>query len=42
MKPDKHMKRGDHEYQIIDKVSRCKWFDQKLVTMLFSNISGMQ
>ena len=42
MKPDKEMKRGDHEYQFTDKVACCKWFDRRSVTMLFSNIPGMQ
>ena len=31
MKPNKQIKRGDHG-----------WFDRRSITMLFSNISGMQ
>ena len=42
MKPDKQMKKGDHECQFTDKVTCCKWFDRRSVTMLFSNISGIQ
>ena len=42
IKPDKQMKRGDHECQFSDKVACCKWFDRQSVTMLFSNISSMQ
>ena len=25
MKPDKQLRRGDHEYQFTDKVASCKW-----------------
>ena len=42
MKPEKQMKRGDHEYQFTDKVACCKWFDRRSVTILSSSISSMQ
>ena len=42
MKPDKQMRRGDHEYQFTDRVALCKWFHQRSVTMLCSNIYDMQ
>ena len=40
MKPDKQMKRGDHEYQFTENVACCKWFDRRSVTMLASKTSG--
>lgn len=42
IKPDKQVKRGDYEYQFIDKVSCCKWSDRRSVTLLFINIFNMQ
>ena len=36
------MKRDNHEFQFIDKVTCCKWLNWRPITMLFSNISGMQ
>ena len=42
IKPDKHMKRRNHEFQFIDKVTCCKWLNWRPITMLFSSISGMQ
>ena len=42
IKPDKQVKRGDYEYQFIDKVSCCKWSDRRSMTLLFINISSMQ
>ena len=41
-KKNRQIKRGYHEYQFTETVTWCKWFDQWSVTMLFSNISGMQ
>ena len=42
MKPDKQMKSSGHKYQFTDKFACCKWFDRRSVTMLASNISGME
>ena len=42
MKPEKQIKRRDHQYQFTEKVACCKWFDRQSVKMLFSNSSGMQ
>lgn len=36
------MKRGDNRFLFSDKVACCVWFDRRPVTMLFSNITGMQ
>ena len=36
------MKTVDHKDQCTDKVAYCDWFDRRSVTMLFSNLSGMQ
>ena len=42
MPNDKKMCRGDFEYQYSDKVGCCKWKDSRAVTMLFSNVQGME
>ena len=38
MVPDKAMKRGDHEFQHSDKAISCKWFDNRAVHFLGSNV----
>ena len=38
MVPDKAMKRGDHEFQYLDKAISCKWFDNRAVHLLGSNV----
>ena len=38
--PDKAMKRGDHEFQYSDKAISCKWFDNRAVHLLGSNVEG--
>ena len=40
MVPDKAMKRGDHEFQYSDKAISCKWFDNRAVRLLGSNVEG--
>ena len=40
MVPDKAMKRGDHEFQYSDKAISCKWFDNRAVHLLGSNVKG--
>ena len=40
MVPDKAMKRGDHEFQYSDKAISCKWFDNRAVNLLGSNVEG--
>ena len=32
------MKRGDHEFQYSDKTISCKWFDNRAVHLLGSNV----
>ena len=40
MVPDKAIKRGDHEFQYSDKAISCKWFDNRAVHFLGSNVEG--
>ena len=37
---DKAMKRGDHEFQYSNKAISCKWFDNRAVHLLGSNVEG--
>ena len=39
---DRKMKIDDFEYLYFDKVSCSKWLDRRSVTMLFSNVEGME
>ena len=41
MKIDKSMKRGDVNFQYSSKVICCKWFDNRGVMLLPSNLQGM-
>ena len=41
MKIDKSMKRGDVDFQYSSKVICCKWFDNRGVMLLASNLQGM-
>ena len=41
MRSDKLMKRGDVEFKYSEKVVCCKWYDNKAVLLLGSNIDGM-
>ena len=40
MVPDKAIKRRDHEFQYSDKAISCKWFDNRAVHLLGSNVEG--
>ena len=37
---DKALKRGDHEFRYSDKAISCKWFDNRAVHLLGSNVEG--
>ena len=41
LKDDKKMARGDSDFQFSKNVICCKWFDNKLVLLLATNIEGM-
>ena len=41
VKPDKGMKRGDVDVQYSENIICCKWYDNKAVMLLSTNLEGM-
>ena len=41
VKPDKGMKRRDVEFQYSENIISCKWYDNKAVLLLSTNVEGM-